>query len=251
MENERIYKVYMHENLFNGKKYVGITMLEPIRKRWGRGSGYKLSPHFYSSIKKYGWDNFKHEVLLCNLTKQEAEMFEVEIIKYYKTTDDKFGYNIANGGNSMGMHSNKTKQKMSNSKKGSKNHIYGKQHSIETINKISKSKSKEVINLNTGEIFKSQSHAANALNIGQQSISRVCNGLQKHAGGVEWAFCKNGKITENNFQNSSSKIIDISTNTIYDSAVKASKALGCSLTTVLNICRGCKSKKYNLNLKFI
>ena len=58
MSNKNNYIVYMHINKINNKKYIGITSKKP-EKRWRKdGEGYKTSPHFYNSIKKYGWDNF-------------------------------------------------------------------------------------------------------------------------------------------------------------------------------------------------
>ncbi len=67
-----MYIVYQHKNKINGKIYIGITMQEP-EKRWGsNGCNYKSSPHFYAAIKKYGWDNFEHNILFTNLTKKQA-----------------------------------------------------------------------------------------------------------------------------------------------------------------------------------
>ena len=73
-----LYTVYQHKNKINGKVYIGITMQEP-EKRWGvNGRNYKSSPHFYSAIQKYGWDNFEHNILYTNLTKEEACLKEQE-----------------------------------------------------------------------------------------------------------------------------------------------------------------------------
>ena len=73
-----LYTVYQHKNKINGKVYIGITMQEP-EKRWGvNGRNYKSSPHFYSAIQKYGWDNFEHNILFTNLTKEEACLKEQE-----------------------------------------------------------------------------------------------------------------------------------------------------------------------------
>ena len=75
-----LYTVYQHKNKINGKVYIGITMQEP-EKRWGvNGRNYKSSPHFYSAIQKYGWDNFEHNILFTNLTKEEACLKEIEFI---------------------------------------------------------------------------------------------------------------------------------------------------------------------------
>lgn len=115
MEEERIYTVYMHTTPSN-KKYIGITRTETL-VRWGyNGEGYKTQM-FYRAIKKYGWKNIKHEILFCKLTKKQAEVLEVEIIRYYKSNNSRFGYNIESGGNSCGKISEETKKKISKSVK--------------------------------------------------------------------------------------------------------------------------------------
>ena len=90
------YSVYMHTSP-SGKVYIGITKVKPTH-RWGRGSRYKQHPHFYAAIQKYGWDQFKHEVLFSNLTKEQACEKERELIEEYKATDRRFGYNEKTGG---------------------------------------------------------------------------------------------------------------------------------------------------------
>lgn len=109
MENKK-YTVYMHI-CPNNKKYIGITKQLP-EKRWLNGKGYQTNNYFYKAIKKYNWDNIKHEILYTNLTKNEAEQKEIELIDYYKSNQRKFGYNIQNGGN-VHCVSEKTKQKIS------------------------------------------------------------------------------------------------------------------------------------------
>ena len=90
MENN--YCVYMHKNKIDGKVYIGST--KNIKTRFGKnGNNYKLQP-FYKQIKLYGWDNFEHIILCNNLTKEEAEQKERQLIKEYKSADKDFGYNI-------------------------------------------------------------------------------------------------------------------------------------------------------------
>lgn len=134
MEEERIYKLYMHTNLINGKKYIGITSLLP-NERWKSGSGYRKSTHFGDAIKKYGWKNFKHEVIFVNLTLTEANILEKYSIEALNLTNPKYGYNHKEGG-ANGKHSEETKKKLSESHKGSKNHMYGKHHTEATKIKI-------------------------------------------------------------------------------------------------------------------
>lgn len=147
----KTYSVYIHENKINGKVYVGITCRKP-EYRWNKGKGYykKSQGRIYNAIKKYGWETFDHKILYENLTKEEAEQKEIELISFYKSNNDKYGYNIANGGNHHGKHSEETKIKISNARKGKKpwnkdkhigigksNPFYGKKHTEETKEKIS------------------------------------------------------------------------------------------------------------------
>ena len=115
---EKRYYVYKHTSPSN-KIYIGITCKNP-EIRWRKdGSGYRKQM-FWDAIQKYGWNNFQHEILAENLTKEEAENMEIELIAKHKSNNPDFGYNIHNGGNSSGTHSEETKQKISNSLKGNK-----------------------------------------------------------------------------------------------------------------------------------
>lgn len=124
-----IYCVYVHINKINGKMYVGQTCKKP-EHRWSNGNGYKGSVCFYSAIKKYGWDGFDHEIIASNLTKKEADSFEQILIKKLKTQNKKYGYNICDGGNRNNSFqgrklSEEHRQKISESKIGEKNPMYG------------------------------------------------------------------------------------------------------------------------------
>lgn len=111
-----MYTVYKHTSP-NGKVYIGITGRNPIR-RWGGGSNYSKNEHFYRAILKYGWNNIKHEILYSDLSKEEAEQKETELIAHYKSNNPEFGYNITSGGGCFGKHSDETKRKISNALKG-------------------------------------------------------------------------------------------------------------------------------------
>lgn len=117
------YIVYLHTTP-NGKRYVGITCNRP-KERWKRGRGYE-SQFFYEAVQEFGWDNIKHEVLFENLTEEEAEKKEVELISFYKSNQPEFGYNVYNGGNALQKLSDETKRKISEKLKG-------KVHSKESI----------------------------------------------------------------------------------------------------------------------
>lgn len=95
------YCVYKHTSP-SGKVYIGITGQNPLQ-RWRHGEGYAPGKNgkptaFYKAIQKYGWNNFKHEILLDGLTKEEACRKEIELIREYKAQDRKHGYNELKGG---------------------------------------------------------------------------------------------------------------------------------------------------------
>jgi len=92
----RMYSVYRHISPA-GKSYIGITMQNPER-RFQNGNGYKTQKAFYRAIKKYGWENFKHEILEENLTEKEAcEKEAYYISEVYKSYAPN-GYNTREGG---------------------------------------------------------------------------------------------------------------------------------------------------------
>ena len=94
--DEKIYCIYRHISP-NNKSYIGMTKQDPER-RWQNGEGYNTQRLFYNAIKKYGWDNFSHEILEENLTHDEACVREQYYINYYKSNQEEYGYNITSGG---------------------------------------------------------------------------------------------------------------------------------------------------------
>jgi group I intron endonuclease len=109
-------------------------------KRWKNGNGYSHNQYFHSAILKYGWNNIKHEILCVDLTKEEAELNEIELIAYFNSADSEFGYNIDNGGNHAGKISEESKRKMSEKKKNNPTKYWqNKSRSEEAKKKISES----------------------------------------------------------------------------------------------------------------
>lgn len=97
LEDERCWTVYVHTSPSN-KRYVGITSQKNPKNRWNYGHGYRTQP-FYNAIKKYGWENFKHEIVASNLTKDEANAFEMTLIRELDTLiQNGKGYNTTEGG---------------------------------------------------------------------------------------------------------------------------------------------------------
>lgn len=93
---ERKYCVYCHTSP-DGKRYFGVTSRKPER-RWSCGNGYIDNPYFYNSIKKYGWNSFRHDIIYSNLTWYEASYYEKLLISRFETTNRSKGYNLDSGG---------------------------------------------------------------------------------------------------------------------------------------------------------
>ena len=272
--------VYKHTLLIGphkGWSYIGTTCQEP-EERWRNGKGYSTQKKFYRAIKKYGWENFSHEILSINLTFEEANIKEKEFISLYDSKNN--GYNSDDGGLGSAGHtvsdearnkiskrckgrklseehkqkignanrgklhgemSDSHKQKLSLAHKGKKmsaefkrkqseihkgkpSGIAGKKHSKETKLKMSLAKigiklskehkqklslvhkgkvfseefkkklsqastsKKQVICVETGEVFESLTAAAQYYNIAKASISACLSGKRKTAGNYHWKF---------------------------------------------------------------
>lgn len=137
---EKTWKLYRHTSP-TGWVYIGITHYDNPEIRWKNGEGYKHNPHFTKSICKYGWKNFKHEILIDNLSEEDAKRMEILFISEARKTNK--CYNITNGGdghNGQNM-SEETKQKISSTLKTSHPIPWNKGktgvYSEETLRKIS------------------------------------------------------------------------------------------------------------------
>lgn len=221
INNNFLYYVYKHTNIYNDKVYIGITIREP-RKRWGsKGCNYKGNPIFYKDIFEYGWDEgFTHEVLFENLTKEEAEKKEIELIELYNSTDINRGYNRNHGGHSIGKMSDETKNKISKSNTGKrrtleqrklmsdiafnmtdehKRKISEAHKGLDVWNKgltftenekdkIKGNTYKPIICIETGVVYKSMSYVSRLFKIPPSNLHKVCNGERHTAGGFHWRY---------------------------------------------------------------
>lgn len=155
--NNNEYCVYVHINKINGKMYIGQTCQKP-EHRWNNGNGYNSCPYFYKAIKKYGWNNFEHEVIASCLTKEEANNLEKLLIKILNTQNKEYGYNICDGGNNQNSrrgikHSEETKQKIGDSNRGKRRTLEQKIQMGE-IRKGQKRTEEQRINISKGHIGK-------------------------------------------------------------------------------------------------
>ena len=206
---KKCYSVYMHRNKINGKIYIGITKQKP-QYRWNNGNGY-VKQLFYKAIKKYGWINFEHIVLFKKLSRKEAELKEVELIKKYNSHCTKFGYNVLDDINKNRTEKNLRKKRKkiivneATREKQRKSHL-GKHLSLQAKNKLSKLRKgkpnlknmKKIICLETNIIYDGLIIASQKTNINFKNIQSVCSGRSKTAGGYHWQYYDLDKIEEEN-----------------------------------------------------
>ena len=218
---ENTYIVYKH-TAPNGKHYIGMTKHTLEHRSGPMGKHYrKSSKLFWCAIQKYGWDNFKHIVLIHGLTKEQAATWERKLIKHLKTTDRKYGYNIHPGG--IDNEPYQYKERPFVNLAGKNNPMYGKKHNEETRNLISikvKEARKKYGHPNTGkhrsettkekirlanrafegrckkvycfeldQIFQSTREVGRELKIDHSAVSSYCRGNRKYKiGGYSFKY---------------------------------------------------------------
>jgi len=94
---DRAYKVYCLTLKEDGRKYFGVTC-QNLHMRWKQGQGYKGSTRIYDAIQKYGWESFYHHVVKEFHSKKQAYDYEELMINTYRTTEEKYGFNLQSGG---------------------------------------------------------------------------------------------------------------------------------------------------------
>ena len=241
------YKIYVHINRINGKIYIGQTKL-CLNERFGyNGHGYRGCRKFYNAIKKYGWDNFEHILLLDNLSLEMANIIESELIKKYDSINK--GYNLTTGGCNGYQTSKESNKLKSISKIGNRNPMYGVRLPQETIEHIIKAREgktdKKVINLNTKEIYKSMAHASKKTSNSISKISQHCN-LEMKISHREWllyddylTFSKEEIEEMVNFdKHQYRKVINIKTKEIYNNSHQASLLSGKDDSCIIRSCNG-------------
>ena len=223
---ETPYKLYIHivSKKISGhscdKYYVGITKQDKVNNRWKNGKGYKGNKHFWRAIEKYGWENIEHQVIVSNLTKQEATNFEKIMIKELKANNFHYGYNITSGGEGQtGMFgsknsnygnywSNKQKKKMSD---------YKKAHPTIISNEGRKAKSKFMKAKWEDPQYRNKMTGTNAPCYGRTGDKHPLYGIPSVM---------------------SKKVICLNTNELFSSATMASKIKNVNLSKLCMNCRG-------------
>lgn len=114
--------IYKITNIKNNKIYIGQTknFKERIRThKYRRTIPNKIweTSIFYLDIKKYGFENFKTEIIEETNSQEKANFLEIKYINKYNSIEPN-GYNVFSGGKNKGTNSSLTfKEKVSKSRK--------------------------------------------------------------------------------------------------------------------------------------
>ena len=90
--------IYVIKNRCNNKVYIGQTRTS-IEQRWKEHlrDSKRCKYTLYNAMRKYGIKNFYIEQLdVCDV--DILDEMEISYIKKFKSTDDRYGYNISTGG---------------------------------------------------------------------------------------------------------------------------------------------------------
>lgn len=235
------YYIYKH-TAPNGKVYIGQTCQKPENRFGKDGYRYNGCTIFYNAIQKYGFDNFKHEIIFDKLTQEEANKKEIELISEYRSNERDFGYNLQDGGHN-GSPSEETRKKMSEWQ-------IGKVLSDETKQKISKARSGQKDSEETRK-KKSDGHKGKILSdetkmkISESRTKRVTDEQIERIKKIG-ASNKGKKHTEKSLKNMSEshkgkngkKVLCIETNIVYDSITDASKHTNVHRQNISKVCNG-------------
>ena len=102
LQNVIICGIYKITNKINNKVYIGqsIDIYERWKEYFGCINDLSCNRYIHRAIRKYGLENFNFEIIK-ECKREELNYFEIYYIDFYKSTFDKFGYNITPGGQSI------------------------------------------------------------------------------------------------------------------------------------------------------
>lgn len=133
-----MHYIYKITNKLNDKIYIGQTNNPNRRWEQHKSGAFKNSndcPKLYNAIRKYGFENFKLDILTNSMDIDDINILEEQYIINYDSKIN--GYNISNGGYNTEK-SQETKDKISKAKSGINHHYFGRHLSKEHREKISK-----------------------------------------------------------------------------------------------------------------
>jgi group I intron endonuclease len=211
---ETIWKIYKITCLLNGKVYIGQTTA--VGSKWNKYLGGGL--HINRATNKYGRCNFVKQVLVTCTNQDDANEYECLYIELYDSINPLIGYNLKDGGARLVGYTHKKEfnDKRAIAMKGDGNHFFGKKHSQEVKDKISKfrtgmklskdhcesisksitgrnnpiAKAVEAYDIITGETVIKFDCIADAVKVYGGHIDEAASGKRKRAAKMYWRYSK-------------------------------------------------------------
>lgn len=121
----------------SGRIYIGQANDVYFRWKYYRRLQCKTQSRLYNSFLKHGVENHIFEIIY-QCKSEQLNYFEKHYVDLFQTFNTENGLNLRDGGGSKGNLCEETKRKLSEGRKGEKNHNFGKPHSEETKQKMSK-----------------------------------------------------------------------------------------------------------------
>lgn len=182
--------IYRIRNTKNGKIYIGQSI--DINHRWSCHL-YDLkhnrhgNPHLQRAYN-LDPDAFVFEVI-CECREEDLNELEATLIKKYKTTNDRYGYNISNGGDGQGAMAESTKRKLSLAKMGNKA-MCGIKLTDEWKKHLSEAQphKRQVLCVETQTVYESFADASRQTGVNRCHIVSCCTKKKKSAGGYHWEY---------------------------------------------------------------
>lgn len=216
-----MYLIYKITNRINGKVYIGQTKNSLARRFYIHCRRSSCCKKLKYAIGKYGKENFTINQIDHAHNQNEADNKERFWIKNYKATQDKYGYNILDGGHNPT--SIKRKRVICIELEKEFESIsaaadYFKCKTVETISRVcrgerptfngyhfafldkddkpildkirfnAKRSYKKTLCVETGEVFNDSKKASDWLGVSRNAVSMCCRGLTKTCGGYHWKY---------------------------------------------------------------
>lgn len=164
--------IYKATSKTSGKSYIGQTRSSLRERRQGHYDNLKRYKNALGlAITKYGKDDFEWTIIQTCESIEELNKAEIKCIKEFNTVTPN-GYNLTTGGEGGYIRSEENRLKISKSKLGKtpKNHsaLFKKGHRLSPENEF---KGTEVINLESGVVYKSIRDAAKAHTINHSTLA--------------------------------------------------------------------------------
>lgn len=176
--------IYCAYNKVNQKRYIGQTTQRLCERR---SAHYTKDPdiYFHRALHKYNKEDFDWSIIDIAQSAEELDIKEKYWIKQYNTLDPTKGYNILPGGKG----NRPTKEQIQ----------YARNKFVEKYSDDVKhvKKKKNIVCLETGQVFKTAADASKQMNIHHGHITEAANGKLKTAGGYRWQWCIDIKLYPN------------------------------------------------------